>query len=120
MELHQRTKKKLMFQVHANVMKVILLKCQFQVTVKYLDVIFLRFFLYLGMCSTTTYTKSNGALACGYDIQSGLSWYQARNECTENGARLPEIADARENNEIYIRMVISLPNDTFKCIVYVQ
>jgi hypothetical protein len=107
-----------MFLVHANVMKVMLLTFQFQVAVKYLNVnLFAIFVQYLEMCSTTTYSKSNGAIACGYDIQSGLNWYQAANECTKIGARLPEIADARENNEIYIRMVISLPYNSSKCIV---
>jgi hypothetical protein len=58
-----------------------------------------------GMCSTTTYSKSNGAIACGYDIQPGLNWNQAATECARVGGRLPEIADARENNEIFLRKV---------------
>ena len=57
------------------------------------------------MCTTTTYFKSNGAIACGYDIPAGLNWNQAAAACASNGARLPEIADARENNELFLRKV---------------
>ncbi len=60
---------------------------------------------YLGMCTTTTYFKSNGAIACGYDIPAGMNWNQASDECAKNGARLPEIAYVRENNEIFLRTV---------------
>jgi hypothetical protein len=57
------------------------------------------------MCNTTTYIKSNGAIACGYDIPAGLDWNEAADECAEKQARLPEIADERENNEIFLRKV---------------
>ena len=59
------------------------------------------------MCNTTIYSKSNGALACGYDVPSGLNWNQTVTECAKVGARLPEIADARENNDIFLRKVLN-------------
>jgi hypothetical protein len=59
----------------------------------------------LGQCSTSTYTKSNGAIACGFDIAAGLNGDQARSECAKIGARLPEIADDRENSDLFNRKV---------------
>jgi len=33
----------------------------------------------LGLCTTTTYTKSNGEIACGYDLKAALTWYDLSN-----------------------------------------
>jgi len=37
---------------------------------------FFNYKFILGLCATTTYTKSNGNIACGYDLQPGLTWFE--------------------------------------------
>ncbi len=40
---------------------------------------FFLIFCILGLCTTTTYTKSNGQIACGYDLKAALTWYELSN-----------------------------------------
>jgi hypothetical protein len=44
---------------------------------------------FVGQCTTPVYKKSNGQCACGFFLDTGLTWQQARDECHAQGARLP-------------------------------
>ena len=60
------------------------------------------------ICNTTSYVKDNGSFACGFYLGRSKSWSQANTECMLKGARLPEIASAQENKDIFDRMVLDV------------
>ena len=63
-------------------------------------------FLPIAKCTTVNYQKSNGICACGIFQQRGLNWQEAFDACSSIGARLPEIVNQQENDEIFKVKVI--------------
>ena len=45
--------------------------------------------------------KSDGQCACGFYLDDGLTWEQARDQCNAHGGRLPEIYSDAENEAIF-------------------
>ncbi len=46
------------------------------------------------------FQKSDGSCACGFYLEKGLSWRAAADRCYAQGARLPEIYSAADNDAI--------------------
>jgi hypothetical protein len=57
-------------------------------------------------CSTSTYLKSNGKLACGIYLDKKLSFTSAQKACKDLNAALPEIRSKLENKDVWERMVM--------------
>jgi len=51
------------------------------------------------------YQKSDGHCACGFFLETGLTFQTAADTCNSLGARLPEINSTKENNDIISLMV---------------
>jgi hypothetical protein len=58
------------------------------------------------LCTTDWYTKSDGLCACGFFLEIGLTFQIAADTCHSYGARLPEIKDLKESNDINAQVVI--------------
>ena len=58
-------------------------------------------FISLESCTTEVYYKSDGSCACGFFLESGLTWFESVDQCTALGARLPEIHTPKENADIF-------------------
>ena len=56
----------------------------------------------LGNCETTTMTKSDGSNVCGIYLSKGLTWQQAQDQCSQVGARLPEILTSNDNTNFML------------------
>ncbi len=61
---------------------------------------------FLAQCTTNVYQKSDGSCACGFYLETDLSWREAADRCYAQGARLPEIYSAAENDAILNLRVI--------------
>jgi hypothetical protein len=56
-------------------------------------------------CSTSTYLKSTGKLACGIYLDKKLSFASAQKACKDLNAALPEIRSKLENKDVWERIV---------------
>ncbi len=63
---------------------------------------------FIDQCTTDVYKKSDGTCACGFYLEKGLTWTQAKDRCFAQGARLPEIYNADDNDAILKLKVIEL------------
>jgi len=52
------------------------------------------------------YQKSDGSCACGFYLETDLTWREAADRCYAQGARLPEIYSAADNEVILNLRVI--------------
>ncbi len=57
-------------------------------------------------CTTPIYQRSEGNCACGFFLQKGLTWNVANHTCHAEGARLPEVYSAADNDAIQALRVI--------------
>ncbi len=55
--------------------------------------------------SCKNFTKSDGTCACAFDTAKRMTWTSAIHECLSYGARLPEIMNDKENEDILSLMV---------------
>ena len=62
--------------------------------------LFVLFCLKQAQCKTKTVRKSDGSCACGFMLEFGLTWRKAADKCKSLGARLPEIRNEQENNDV--------------------
>jgi len=53
-----------------------------------------------------TISKSDGSMACGIYLRKGLTWTQAKDQCSKIGARLPEIQSFEDNKNVLLWKVI--------------
>ena len=60
---------------------------------------------FLTGCSTSTYLKSTGKLACVIYLDKKLSFTSAQKACKDLNAALPEIRSKLENKDVWERMV---------------
>ena len=59
-----------------------------------------------GECSTSPYFKYDGSKACGFYLETGLTWHQANAKCKRFNARLPEIRTKEDNDQIFVLKVL--------------
>ena len=52
--------------------------------------------------------KSNGQCTCGFFLSGTFSWDDAKKECADQGARLPEIYSKADNDKIFKIRVMTL------------
>ena len=52
-------------------------------------------------CTTPSFFKQDGSLACGFFLAQGLTWSQANAGCSDMGARLPVINTEQENKDLF-------------------
>ena len=53
-----------------------------------------------GNCTEDNYKKDDGQWACGFFLEEGLTQEDAAAKCKALGARLPEVASQKENDDL--------------------
>ena len=63
--------------------------------------------IFTGICETMTVVKYDGSIACGIYLSAGLKWTKAKDQCSQIGARLPEIQSFEDNQNFLLWKVNS-------------
>ena len=57
------------------------------------------------LCTSSTYVKSDGVTACLLDQNKNLNYAGGVSRCIDQAARMPEIKNAQEQEDIAVRWV---------------
>ena len=57
--------------------------------------------IFPALCTTKTFQKSDGNCACGFFLETTVTWRQAIDTCAARGARLPEVKSDQENTDLF-------------------